>query len=210
MAPKELTEGEREAVENELAHVYAKEFVVPTDAMLGSHVASYAGSQEDARCTFNSYMHNFLTLNRDLRTDANGITTLLDNVPSVFALPEAGTECYYAFTANFDLNAKGTISILLKSDDRVRAYISDAVKKPQASSADRTLEPSDAPVRFTPFRQYRSDNMFQGNNFEDMADRPPVSHKKGQIIDKQVYLTVRAEAGPAHGRLHVKTDVTMS
>ena len=130
MAPKAPTAEEAAMVEEQLAHVYANEFVVPTDNMLAKHVASYSNSQEDARYTFNSYMHNFLTLNRDLRTDANGITTLLDNVPSVFALPEAGTECYYSFTVNFDLNAKGTVKVLLKSEDRVRVYISDTVKKP--------------------------------------------------------------------------------
>lgn len=75
-------------------------------------------------------MHNFLTLNRDLRTDSNGITALLDNVPSVFGLPEPGTECYYSFAANFDLNTSGTIKVLIKSEKRVRVFISCSVKKP--------------------------------------------------------------------------------
>ena len=163
--------------------MYANEFVVPTDNQLNSHIAGYSASQGDASDCFSNYMHKFLQLNRDLRTDANGITTLLDNVPSVFALPEAGTECYYAFTINFDLNAKGTVRVLFKSESRVHAYISDTVKKPQASTADRVLEPSEEPHKYTPFRQYRSD-IFQGNNFEEMLERPPVSNKKGQIIDK--------------------------
>ena len=43
-----------------------------------------------------------------------------------------------------------------------------------------------------------------------MAKRPAVYNKKGQIIDKQVWLTVKADEGPAHGRIHIKTDVTMA
>ena len=75
-------------------------------------------------------MRNFLTLNRDLRTDENGITTLLDNVPSNFALPEKGTECYYSFTVNFDLNTKGTVKIFFESKKPVRVFVSDTRKKP--------------------------------------------------------------------------------
>ena len=66
--------------------------------MLNNHKNSYDKSTDDAILTFNEYMHKFLTLNRELRTDSNEITELLDNVPSVFALPEANTECYFAFT----------------------------------------------------------------------------------------------------------------
>lgn len=29
-------------------------------------------------------------------------------------------------------------------------------------------------------------------------------------MEKSVYITVRADEGPAHGRIHVKTDVTIS
>jgi len=29
-------------------------------------------------------------------------------------------------------------------------------------------------------------------------------------MEKSVYITVRADEGPAHGRIHVKTDVTMA
>lgn len=75
-------------------------------------------------------MQRFLELNRELRTDANGITELLDNVPSVFALPETGTECYFSFMVNFDLNPLGKILILLDSQHSVRAFISDKFKKP--------------------------------------------------------------------------------
>ena len=106
-------------------------------------------------------MHNFLTLNRELRTDSNGITELLDNVPSVFALPKASTECYFSFTVNFDLNAKGTIKIFFESKKKVRVFISDQFKKPQVSNCDRILELQDEPHKYTPFKQYRND-IFKG------------------------------------------------
>jgi len=105
--------------------------------MLKNHIHSKDRTEEDARFTFNEYMLNFLTLNRELRTDSNGITELLDNVPSVFALPEAETECYFSFTINFDLNPLGRIMILLESQSKVRAYISDKYKKPQYSNCER-------------------------------------------------------------------------
>ena len=43
-----------------------------------------------------------------------------------------------------------------------------------------------------------------------MSERPPILNKKGQIIDKHIYFTVHADEGPAHGRIHIKTDVTMA
>ena len=95
----------------QLERIYNKHFVVPNNDLIQKHVDSYAVSQEDAKSTFNSYMGNFLTLNRDLRTDQYGIITLLDNVPSTFSLEEANDECHYAFPINYDLNPKGTIRI---------------------------------------------------------------------------------------------------
>jgi hypothetical protein len=86
---------------------YSKYFIVPTDNMLDMHRASYDNSQGRAKHTFGEYMQNFLTLNRDLRTDANNVTSLLDNVPCVFYMPEGGSECYYSFVINDDLNEKG-------------------------------------------------------------------------------------------------------
>ena len=210
MAPKELTEEEHELVQSQLDRVYRHDFVVPTDAMLNNHKNSYDKSTDDAILTFNEYMHKFLTLNRDLRTDSNGITELLDNVPSVFALPEANTECYFAFTVNFDLNPRGTIRVFFESKKRVRVFISDKYKKPQAANAEKIFEQSAEPHKFVPFRQYQKD-IFQGQNqFDEMAKRPALYNKKGQIIDKQVWITVKADEGPAHGRIHIKTDVTMA
>lgn len=129
--------------------------------MLLNHKNSYNKSQDDAILTFNEYMHKFLTLNRELRTDSNGITELLDNVPSVFALPAAGTECYFSFTVNFDLNQRGTIRVFFESNKSVRVFISDKYKKPQAANAERMFEQSDEPHKFVPFRQYQKD-IFQG------------------------------------------------
>ena len=112
-------------MQKQLDWVYNKEFVVPNDDMIHKHVDSYAISQEDAKMTFNSYMSNFLTLNRDLRTDKYGIVTLLDNVSSSFSLLNAKDECYYAFELNYDLNPKGTIRVLFESSKPVQVYISD-------------------------------------------------------------------------------------
>lgn len=125
--------------------------------MLDKHKMSYNASQDDARQTFNEYMHKFLTLNRELRTDSNGITELLDNVPSVFALPEAGTECYFSFTINFDLNPKGVIKVLFDSKKRVRVFISDKYKKPQLANCEKVFELSEEPHKYTPFKQYHKD-----------------------------------------------------
>ena len=78
-------------------------------------------------------MHNFLTLNRDLRTDSNNITGLLDNVPCVFFMPEGGIECYYSFAINSDLNEKGSILIAFEASKPVRVFVSNN-KKPQPSN----------------------------------------------------------------------------
>lgn len=86
----------------------------------------------DCKIGFNAYMQKFLTLNRELRTSNNGITELLDNVPSVFALPEKNNEGYYEFTVHKDLNTRGTIKILFESKKPVRVFVSDSVKKPSA------------------------------------------------------------------------------
>ena len=97
-------------------------------------------------------MHNFLTLNRELRTDSEGITTLLDNVPCLFSLPEAKTESYYQFTVNFDLNTKGTLRIFFESKKPVRVFVSDSIKKPSANSCDKVILPEEVPKQYTPFR----------------------------------------------------------
>lgn len=176
--------------------------------MLSKHIASYANSQDDAKYVFNSYMHNFLELNRDLRTDANGITTLLDNVPCVFALPEAKTECYYAFNVNFDLNARGTVKVYFECRKPVRVFVSDSIKKPNAINADKVMLPNEVPKAYTPFKQAKGD-IFQGSMGRHALEKQP-SIGEGQVIDKQIYITVRADEGPAHGRIHLKTDVTMA
>ena len=100
--------------------------------MLEKHIESFRNSQYDCKIGFNAYMQKFLTLNRELRTSNNGITELLDNVPSVFALPEKNNEGYYEFTVHKDLNTRGTIKILFESKKPVRVFVSDSVKKPSA------------------------------------------------------------------------------
>lgn len=71
--------------------------MVPTDSVLDNHRDSFNGSLDSAKVIFGKYMQYFLTLNTDLRTDASNITSLLDNVPSVFYMPDKGDECYYSF-----------------------------------------------------------------------------------------------------------------
>ena len=70
MEPKQMNEDDRALVNNQLEEIYRREFNVHTDKVLNKHRSSYNQSQEDAKFTFGSYMQNFLTLNRDLRTDA--------------------------------------------------------------------------------------------------------------------------------------------
>ena len=99
-------------------------------------------------------MHNFLTLNRDLRTDANYVTSLLDNVASVFALPEADNESYYSFSVNTDFNPKGSIYISYESTKPVKIYISDFIKKPQESNCCKELpdpKKPNLPYQYLPF-----------------------------------------------------------
>lgn len=79
------------------------------------HIASHAATFEVAKTSYDAYLNKFTTLNRDLRTDQDGITTLHDNVPCVFALPEDKGEAYFKFTANFDLNTKGTMSVIFQT-----------------------------------------------------------------------------------------------
>lgn len=128
-----------------------------TDNNLSKHIASYDGSIIDAKMVFDKYMGNFLSLNRELRTDANGITSLLDNVPCVFALPEAKTECYYQFNVNFDLNPQGQIKVFFECRKPVRVFISDSIKKPNAGNCDRIILPSEVPRDYTPFKNSRKD-----------------------------------------------------
>ena len=35
-------------------------------------------------------------------------------------------------------------------------------------------------------------------------------NSKAQLMDKQVWITVKADEGPAYGRIHIKTEVTMA
>ena len=123
--------------------------------MLYTHIASFQHSQGEAKKIFNDYTMNFLTLNRELRTDHTGVTSLLDNVPSVFALPEAKTECYFQFTVNFALNPKGTVLINMECRKPVRIFISDNVKKPSASNCDKIILSKEVPKAYTPFKDVR-------------------------------------------------------
>ena len=91
-------------------------------------------------------------LNRELRTDHNGVTHLLDNVSSIFALPEAKTEAYFQFTCNFDLVKAGSIKVLFECKKPVRVFISDTIKKPSANNCDIVVLPSDVPKDYTPFK----------------------------------------------------------
>ena len=95
-------------------------------------------------------MGNFLTLNRDLRTDQYGIITLLDNVPSTFSLEDANDECHYAFPINYDLNPKGTIRIRFQSSKPVQVFVSDWVRKPSHKDADKVLTKIGELYRYTP------------------------------------------------------------
>ena len=155
-------------------------------------------------------MQNFLSLNRELRTDHTGVTSLLDNVPSIFALPDAKTECYFQFTINFDLNPKGTVLVNFECQKPVRIFISDNVKKPSAGNCDKTILQHEVPKAYTPFKDARR------GLFKDSEDPRALFlfqhqyNEKGQLVEKQIYITVRADEGPAHGRLHVKTDVTIA
>lgn len=97
-------------------------------------------------------MQTFLMLNRELRTDHNHITHLLDNVSSIFQLPEANSECYFQFDIHFDLNKEGTIKIFYESRKQVRVFISDSIKKPSAINCDMTILPNEVPKDYTPFK----------------------------------------------------------
>lgn len=126
--------------------------MIPVEATVNKHLASYADTQDDAKYTFNGYMNNFLSLNRNLRTDANGVISLLDNVPSVFALPDAKDECFYSFTVNNDLNPRGTILIYFEASKPVLVYVSTLHKKPQPGACEDVLELRTEPHKFTPFK----------------------------------------------------------
>ena len=86
--PTQMSDRERRDVKRQLDELCREEFVVHTDDGLRDYIHGYRKSQGDAKNIFNSYMRNFLTLSKDLRTDQDGITTLLDNVPSVFTLTD--------------------------------------------------------------------------------------------------------------------------
>lgn len=145
MVPKQTTEEEKQIVQQMLNNNYKNFFVVPTDDKLEMHRASYGNSQGKAKYTFGEYMQNFLTLNRDLRTDSNNVTSLLDNVPCVFYMPEGGAECYYSFTINSDLNEKGSILIHFEASKSVRVFVSDT-KKPQPSNCQKEYPDPNKPA----------------------------------------------------------------
>ena len=130
MAPKPLTQKEQEVVQKQLDNAYWNKYIVPIDRTVHDHIDSYDTSQNDAKLNFNSYMQKFLSLNRDLRTDQEGITELMDNVPSVFSIPEKGGQLYFYFNVNQDFNSKGTIKIFFESRQSVRVFVSDSMKKP--------------------------------------------------------------------------------
>ena len=72
-------------------------------------------------------MDKFLSLNTNLRTDANQVTALLDNVPSSFSFERKGDERYFSFSCTDDLNGHGTI--LISFEGPVRVFIGNT-KKP--------------------------------------------------------------------------------
>ena len=61
-----------------------------TDACMQAHFDSYQTSYDEWQSHFNQYTWTFQQLNKVVRTDANGITYLLDNVASHYKLEKAG------------------------------------------------------------------------------------------------------------------------
>lgn len=110
-----------------------------TDAIIRKYIKSYNVSQIAAKKIFNNYMRNFLTISRDLRTDPEGVTTLLDNVPSVFDMTDESNLSYFCFPVNFDLNVKGTFKLTFDCRKPVRVYISDTIPKPSANNCDKVV-----------------------------------------------------------------------
>ena len=98
-------------MQEQLDQAYKNVHFCQTQNTLTNHTKSYSDSLFDAKYTFNEYMENFMALNRDLRTDCSGITTILDNVPCSFALPSANAMSFYQFAVNLDLNLKGSMKV---------------------------------------------------------------------------------------------------
>ena len=175
------------------------------DDVLNMHIKSHAATYEVAKDNYDAYLNKFTTLNRDLRTDENGVTTLHDNVPCVFTLPEDKSECYFKFMANFDLNTKGTISVLFQTPGKARAFFSDTIRKPGINEADVEFKPQNQLRKYIPPnlpRQIKKKTKFQHVVEEDDSDGDDPTRRR-------IYITVRAEEGAAHGHIMLRTEVSM-
>ena len=108
-----------------------------------------------------------MALNRDLRTDQYGITSLLDNVPCQFHLEDPKDECYYVFPLNYDLNPRGTIRIRFECAKPIEIYISDQMRKPMRNGADKILVKPGELYRYSPIHNIYSESVDQSNRRKD-------------------------------------------
>ena len=100
-----------------------------------------------------------MALNRDLRTDQYGITSLLDNVPCQFNLADPKDECYYVFPINYDLNARGTIRIRFECAKKIEVYVSDQMRKPMRQGSDKILTKPGELYRYSPIHNIYSESV---------------------------------------------------
>ena len=115
---------------------------------------------------------------------------------SIFHLQELNHECHFGFTANFDLNHKGTISIVFNSQRKCRAFISDTLSKPDEHNADMVIEPnSEEPVKYFPPNPPPRDELFQDKLVSRLPGVNNMPHSR------MVYVTIRTDDDSAYGRL---------
>lgn len=90
-----------------------------------------------------------------------------------------------------------------QSTKPVRVFISDSVKKPGATDCDKVILSNEVPKSYTPGRSSGQLDLVFGHKRSSVD-------QNGRIMEKQVFLTVRADDGPSQGRIHVRSDVTMA
>ena len=199
VAPKakkkdEMTQEEMDQIRADKDRIYGKAHLVRTDDALANHIESYTKTQDSAKNIFNSYQRTFLDLNKELRTDRERIIHLQDNVPVNYTLHSTDDCAYFAFPTNFDLNPKGTMMIVFEATKPVVLFISDETRKPQRNNAQKTLYASD---RFHPTTR-------RARMLNDGGDPLYI-----QNVQTYCYLTVQALDAPAHGKIHIKTEINV-
>ena len=116
-------------------------------------------------------------------------------MPVNYTLQNIDDCVYFAFPTNFDLNPKGTLMIVFEATKPVVLFASDGQRKPNRGTDDvKILYSSD---RFYPAPK-------RAKAMNDAKDPLYI-----QNVQAYVYMTIQALDAPAHGKIHIKTEINV-